>query len=65
MNNLIKSYNNDEDENKRGEHKSPPKKKFDFKKCKDNTIKSLNETEYFLTHLNELSRYIKLYKLFK
>lgn len=40
-NNLI--YNRNDN---RGDKKPPPKK-FDFKCCKDNTIKSLNDVEFF------------------
>ena len=55
-------------DNSRGE---PPKInnkkeiKFDFKRKKDNTIRSLNEVENFLCDLKGLSKYIKLYYLFK
>lgn len=52
-------------ENKRGEKKSPQKKSFNFKKCKKNTIHSLNEIEYFLNDLHRFIHYIKIYKLFK
>ena len=45
--------------------KKPPPKKFDFKCCKDNTIKSLNDVEFFLNNLNRFSRYMHLYKFFK
>lgn len=64
MNNLIKSYSY-EDENRRGDPKPPSKNKFDFKKYKDNTMKSLNETEYFLNHIRDISKYIRIYKIFK
>ena len=46
--------------------KCPPlKKKFNFKCCKDNTIKSLREVEYFLNHFHRFIKYIKLYKILK
>ena len=38
--------------------KLPPKKKFDFKVYKKNTINSLNNFKKF-------SRYVRLYKIFK
>ena len=53
------------EQNNRGNKKLPPKKKFDFKCCKNNTIRSLNEVEYFLNNLNKFSRYLHLYKFFK
>lgn len=62
MNNLIKNYNED---NRGGKKQPPHNKKFDFKLCKNNVRNSLNETEYFLNHIQELSRYIKLYKFFR
>lgn len=55
-------------ENKKGHGKnfSPPKKKkLNFKTCKNNTIKSLNEVEHFLRDFKHFSKYIKLYKILK
>ena len=52
-------------QNKRGDKKASPKKNFNFKTCKKNTIKSLNDVEYFLTNFKQFARYIKIYKLFK
>ena len=49
----------------RGGKCPPPKKKFNFKCCKDNTIKSLHEVEYFLNHFNRFIKYIKLYKILR
>lgn len=49
----------------RGGKCPPPKKKFNFKCCKDNTIKSLREVEYFLNHFHRFIKYIKLYKILK
>lgn len=49
----------------RGEKTPPHKKKFDFKLCTKNTIQSLNEIEYFLNNIQNISKYIKLYKLLK
>lgn len=39
----------------RGDKKGP-KKKFDFKKRKDNTVKSLFEIEHFYEILNKLQK---------
>ena len=52
-------------QNNRGEKESPPKKSFNFKLCKKNTIKSLNEIECFLNDLHHFFHYIKIYKIFK
>ena len=41
------------------------KKKRSFKELKGNTIKSLNEVEYFLTNIKTFSKHIKVYKMFK
>ena len=41
------------------------KKKRSFKELKGNTIKSLNEVEYFLTNIKTFSKHIKVYKIFK
>ena len=41
------------------------KKKRSFKELKGNTIKSLNEVEYFLTNIKIFSKHIKVYKMFK
>lgn len=49
----------------RGDKKSPQKKSYDFKKYKKNTIKSLNEVEYFLNNFKKIKRLIKLTKIFK
>ena len=55
-----------EDEN-RGEKKNPPpkKKKPNFKTMKKNTVKSLNDVEYFLNNVGNFVKYVKLYKLLK
>ena len=50
---------------KKGGKKLPPKKKFDFKVYKKNTINSLNEVECFLNNFKKFSRYVRLYKIFK
>ena len=53
------------EEKNRGEKNSPQKKKTDFKTYKKNTVKSLNEIEYFLNNFKKFTRYVKIYKLFK
>ncbi len=40
-------------------------KKIDFKTLKKNTINSLYDVEYFLNNIQNISKYIKLYKLLK
>ncbi len=53
-----------ENEN-RGDNRPPQRKHFNFSNCTKNTIKSLNEVEYFLNNLKNFKRYIHLYKFFK
>lgn len=53
------------EQQKRGDKRPPQKKKLNFKICKNNTIKSLNEVEYFLNNFKKFARYVKIYKLFK
>lgn len=66
MNNrLINSLQPNFPQENRGEKNPPPKKKFDFKSYKKNTIKSLNEIEYFLNNFQNIAKYIKLYKILK
>ena len=48
----------------RGDKKPPHKKNFNFKTCKKNTIKSLNEIEYFLNNFKRFTRYVKIYRIF-
>lgn len=43
----------------------PKKKKFDIKKYKTNTLKSLNEVENFLHNIKKITNSIKLYKILK
>jgi len=43
----------------------PPNNKVDFKKLKNNTIRSLNEVEMFLNDFNRFKNYIKLYNILK
>ena len=45
-------------------NKNQPKK-INIKNIKDNTIKSLQEVEYFLSNFNKIFKSIKLYKIFK
>ncbi|MBP3801944.1 MAG: hypothetical protein J6I85_08015 [Clostridia bacterium] len=40
-------------------------KKYSFKSIKKNTIKSLNEVEYFLNNFSKLAKCIKIYKIIK
>ena len=51
--------------NKKNLKTSNSKKKFNFKLYKNNTIKSLNEVEYFLNNFNNFIKYVKLYKILK
>lgn len=53
-----------DNQNNRGE-KKPAKKSFDFKLYKKNTIQSLNEIEYFLNNLKNVSKVIKIKKILK
>lgn len=46
-------------------HELDKKKKFDFKKKKENTLASLNEVENFLFNYKHFIRYVKLYKWFR
>lgn len=41
------------------------KKKFDFKKHKDNTLRSLNEVEKFLNCATKAKNYASLLRFFK
>lgn len=49
----------------RGDKKSPQKKSFDFKKYKKNTIKSLNDVEYFLNNFKKFRHFIRITKILK
>ncbi len=64
------TYKNNYLENNYRSDKVPPppppkKKKLNFKICKKNTIKSLNEVENFLQNFGQFTKYIKLYKILK
>ena len=64
--NKLPYYNEENNSNNnRGRQNLPPKKHFDFKCCKDNTIKSLYDVEHFLNNLKHNLKYLKLYKLLK
>ena len=41
------------------------KKKLDFKTMQKNTISSLNDVEYFLKNIHQISRYMKFFKFFR
>lgn len=61
MNNLFFSSSNDV----RSSQAIKSENKLNLKKIKTNTIKSLNEVEYFLNDFKRFSNYIKLYKILK
>ena len=70
MPNLYRATIPEDNENRGGKnppqkHKPNKKKKTDFKTLKNNTIKSLNDVEYFLNNFNHFVKYVKLYKLLK
>ncbi len=46
-------------------YKEKMNKKNSFRKKKENTIRSLNEVEYFLNNWRRISKGIKLYKILK
>lgn len=52
-------------QNNRGEKKSPQKKSFNFNLCKKNTINSINDVEHFLNNFHHYFKYFKLYKIMK
>ena len=60
----IENYNNRGNENK-PKPKPPKKKKLTFRDYKKNTLKSLNEVEYFLNNFQKFTNCIKLYKILK
>lgn len=55
--------NDDRGEEKHEKHKKP--KKLKFKDYKKNTIKSLNEVEYFLNNLNKAFKCVHIFKIFR
>lgn len=52
-------------QNNRGEKKSPHKKSFDFNLCKKNTINSITDVEHFLNNFHHYSKCFKLFKILK
>lgn len=62
---MEKNFNNYSKDNRLENNKNKKKKKFDFNKKKENTIKSINEVEMFLRNFKNMSKYIKLYKIIK
>lgn len=68
MPNLYRAKNY-ENENRGGHNPPPPsnkkKKKKDFKTLKKNTLKSLNDVEYFLNNFGQFMKYAKIAKLLK
>lgn len=61
----IKNQNNNNENNNRGNKNVPHKNNFNFKCCKDNTIKSLHDVEHFLNNFQHYFKYFKLYKILK
>ncbi len=59
---MVEKYNIKDLDGFRGENK---KKKGKFKIYKDNTLKSLNEVEYFLGNWKRAWKGIKLFKILK
>lgn len=62
---MDKNFLNENNQNNRGEKKSPPKKSFNFNLCKKNTINSINDVEHFLNNFHHYFKYFKLYKIMK
>ena len=60
MNNLYRANNT-----KNKGANAPHTNKKSFKIIKDNTIRSLNEVEYFLNNFSHFLKYLKLYKILK
>ena len=62
-------YKRGEDSSKPSIPPPPPTKKkkikFDFKKMKKNTIRSLNEVECFLNNFHRVCNSVKLFKILK
>lgn len=61
----MKKFLSEKNTNNRGEKTPPQKPKINFKLYKNNTIKSLNDVEYFLNNFRHFLKYVKLYKLLK
>lgn len=65
MPNLYRATIPENNENRGGILPPPKKKKSDFKTLKNNTIKSLNDVEYFLNNFGHFMKCVKLFKLLK
>lgn len=67
MPNIYRASFPDKYENRNSSHheKNKKKKKLKFKDFKENTIKSLNDTEYFLNNIGFFIKHVKLYKMLK
>ncbi len=62
----MEDFNNNSYENNfRGNNVEKQKKKFDFNSYKKNTLKSLNEIEYFLNNFKKIRKIIKIKKILK
>ena len=62
MNNLYRS--NVKHTKNRGT-KAPHSNNTNLKNIKNNTIRSLNEVEYFLNNISHVFKYLKIYNLLK
>ena len=60
----IYRFNPSENENE-NRNINKKKNKKDFKSLKKNTIKSLNDVEYFLNNFGQFIKYAKIYKIIK
>ena len=56
---------NENNQNNRGEKKSPHNKTFNFNLFKKNTINSINDVEHFLNNFHHYFKYFKLYGILK
>ena len=63
--NIIPSTRGNEQQKQDTQKREKKKIKFDFKKKKDNTLRSLYDVEHFLSDFKHLKKYIKLYFLLK
>ena len=62
---MQKSYKSSNTSLYRGNSNLNKNKKINFKEAKNNICKSLDEVELFLNNINDISKYLKLYKLLK
>lgn len=65
MPNIYRANYNEETRVTPQDKNNKKKKKKSFKELKGNTVKSLNEVEYFLTNIKYYSKQIKIYRMFK